>query len=745
MKAQKYASKKPIFFRFLFTYLAMLVFPVAISIMVYAQTYKKTEDITQKASLLGLEQSRAILEQRFSEIGSMAYELYNNPYAIRFSKAKGTVSGHIPSLILETQNRLPSYKISNNFILDYFIAFPGTNTILNKNIAYSLPAFFNNYLQYNTVDYETFRNTIFNTSQSNIYWPVQPVVQRGMYSPNFSFDSIEVFTCLPVIGRSEEGRNMNVIMLISRNALDNIMSPALHSADSYIALAATNGTLLYENSTNSPFSNYLQTAQAEPSASQGSTYYINGKKVFITQIYSDKLSMSFISIRPYSVIMAELQPIKHFIFFSVALSAILGVGLAFFFSSQRSGPAMSLYYDNEQFQAQINEQKPILENTFLERLLNGTLANTHVNTMIQYLNIPPDKSWRCLVLQFFDDEKLNVAYFEQIKILVLEVLNSFPGLMQHDIGSYRIACIIASDAGDYSEKTAILLCETINTKLAPLVSCKIATAIGRGCSSIQAVSQSLRSALSVLNFKDWNLPYQILFAESESLSPNGESRSEEIIALMVLLQNCLKSGNTPELENVFAQLENNFKAAMLTSNTSSLNMLTFFLLNILSDEIENGSDINSELLPKLEHISRSALQSPTWDNILRLKKLCMSAANNIEEMNSGRTGDMVEHILQFVRQHYTNPNLSLTMIADQYGISEPYLSQLFKKYSGTNISIYIESLRFEKAKELLSSTNFTIQQITEQIGYNSPNTFNKAFKKNFGISPSVYRQMHCIQ
>ena len=47
--------------------------------------------------------------------------------------------------------------------------------------------------------------------------------------------------------------------------------------------------------------------------------------------------------------------------------------------------------------------------------------------------------------------------------------------------------------------------------------------------------------------------------------------------------------------------------------------------------------------------------------------------------------------------------------------------------------------RMEKAKELLRTTGYTVNEIAEQVGYNSSQYFAVCFKKYTGISPGVYR------
>ena len=78
--------------------------------------------------------------------------------------------------------------------------------------------------------------------------------------------------------------------------------------------------------------------------------------------------------------------------------------------------------------------------------------------------------------------------------------------------------------------------------------------------------------------------------------------------------------------------------------------------------------------------------------------------------------------------------LSLIILADKYGITESYLSRLFKKVKGENISKYIENVRLRHAEALLGAGG-KIVDISEQVGYVSVQVFRRVWKRHYGESP----------
>ncbi len=84
-------------------------------------------------------------------------------------------------------------------------------------------------------------------------------------------------------------------------------------------------------------------------------------------------------------------------------------------------------------------------------------------------------------------------------------------------------------------------------------------------------------------------------------------------------------------------------------------------------------------------------------------------------------------------------DLSLGVLARQFGFSPNYLSALFKKETGLNYTEYINVKRIERARTLLRSSRLSAKEISYQCGYQNPNYFSRVFKKITGLTISEYR------
>lgn len=99
----------------------------------------------------------------------------------------------------------------------------------------------------------------------------------------------------------------------------------------------------------------------------------------------------------------------------------------------------------------------------------------------------------------------------------------------------------------------------------------------------------------------------------------------------------------------------------------------------------------------------------------------------------------VSDSIDYINKNLSNYSLSLTDIADYINVHKVYLCRIFKEETGENVTQYILKARIEKSKQLISSTNYKLYEISEQLGFTSPQQFSILFKKVTGITPNQFR------
>lgn len=126
--------------------------------------------------------------------------------------------------------------------------------------------------------------------------------------------------------------------------------------------------------------------------------------------------------------------------------------------------------------------------------------------------------------------------------------------------------------------------------------------------------------------------------------------------------------------------------------------------------------------------------------VYKFLELLLSSASYLNEgIITKKMNPFVRQTIEIIREN-TYQKLSVKDIAVSLSIHENYLSRLFKNDMGISIKEYISEIKISIANDLLSSTEYSIQQISDKIGFSTVQSFSKAFKKANGVSPGVYRK-----
>ena len=101
--------------------------------------------------------------------------------------------------------------------------------------------------------------------------------------------------------------------------------------------------------------------------------------------------------------------------------------------------------------------------------------------------------------------------------------------------------------------------------------------------------------------------------------------------------------------------------------------------------------------------------------------------------------DTVLKILQYCSEHYKE-RIAVSNVANDLSISRSTVSHIFSARLGINFCEYINSLRLTEAEQMLKNANYSVTEISDISGFTDIRTFNRAFLKRYGVSPSVYRK-----
>jgi len=127
------------------------------------------------------------------------------------------------------------------------------------------------------------------------------------------------------------------------------------------------------------------------------------------------------------------------------------------------------------------------------------------------------------------------------------------------------------------------------------------------------------------------------------------------------------------------------------------------------------------------------------ENFDIIEEMCIQLCDRIHSSTTNQTNQLISNIQEYIDENYMDPSLGLNKISNEFNISEGYFSHLFKEQTNINFVDYLEKVRIDKALELLKDEKLSINSISEKVGYNSAQSFRRAFKRVCGLSPTAIR------
>jgi two-component system response regulator YesN len=122
-----------------------------------------------------------------------------------------------------------------------------------------------------------------------------------------------------------------------------------------------------------------------------------------------------------------------------------------------------------------------------------------------------------------------------------------------------------------------------------------------------------------------------------------------------------------------------------------------------------------------------------------LKNVFETAIDMREEVSRKKYDTMLKESVRFIYDNYDNEDISLNAVAAHAGMSPNHFSTIFSQEMNQTFIEFLTSVRMEKAKELLRSTNMRTAEVANAVGYKDPHYFSYLFKKTQGCTPREYK------
>ncbi|MEK3737908.1 MULTISPECIES: response regulator [Paenibacillus] len=197
---------------------------------------------------------------------------------------------------------------------------------------------------------------------------------------------------------------------------------------------------------------------------------------------------------------------------------------------------------------------------------------------------------------------------------------------------------------------------------------------------------------------------------------------------------CIKAGNYSEAYSELQRLQ-----SQIHNNRSYSPMFIKYVLTEMIKKISKNTTLQLKPTDLVNEIYATDNLNQTMDVIVNILKRIEQKEYTNHDQNW-----LIRSVKDLISRDYNSNEMGLAYLAGQVQVTSAYLSTLFKKETGHNISKFIAEYRIEQAKHLLKTTHLKIAEIGEQVGFQTPSYFISIFRSRENVSPAQYREREGI-
>ena len=217
----------------------------------------------------------------------------------------------------------------------------------------------------------------------------------------------------------------------------------------------------------------------------------------------------------------------------------------------------------------------------------------------------------------------------------------------------------------------------------------------------------------------------------------GESSVLAEISL-ITFQDCVNiflENEENKVEQLVQEYLTKIRAAFEAHNELEM-IYRSFIHNILLYLENNRIHVSNELIKTgCQSMDYQELAAEIIDQLRLIKR---SIQKNYDNKDNYGNDMLTRKLLAYIQQHYRE-DVSLDDLAAHVGFHPNYVCTVFKKNIGQSYLTCLHKERLSTAKKMLQETDYTMEQIAGEIGYNSASQLARVFRKYEGVSPSAFR------
>ncbi|GAA4860433.1 helix-turn-helix domain-containing protein [Paenibacillus vulneris] len=398
----------------------------------------------------------------------------------------------------------------------------------------------------------------------------------------------------------------------------------------------------------------------------------------------------------------------------------------------------------ERLENQLVEQKNMLQEHFVLKLLLDGTSRSEVNEKMQFLW--PSLKWQGMSVFTIQIDTLDGTRFqrENYELLLFAISNITGELLPKDrrlnpiIMQQSIVLVVGNNNNSDEEFRHKLYCDAMSIQKAinEYLQLKISIGISRIYQTLTETPRAYQESLEALRYRIRLGHETVLFIDN--VLPRQNQHFGFPIKIESDLIDALKMSDVEKAHDLLDQ----FLKSVLTVNIS-FRESQIALVRLLSDLIQTLQEAGEESLPFTD--SHKSIFDQLFDlhtgqeieewfrgQIIKPIIICL-------EKQRGLHHQKISQMLKNIVHEQFESDLTLEICASKLNYHPNYIRQVFRKEVGMNFSDYLAQHRLKIAKKWLIETDMKIFEISEKLKYNNPQNFIRYFRNMEGITPGQFR------
>jgi len=702
----------------------LLLVPLVIGSIAYRSAYRVVEESSKQLHEAVLEQAANLWSVKYDRIKSIVGAIATNPVICRFAYLSDPYSGDQVYGVIETVDTFRELVLPDEMIEEIYVVYPANGVIIGTNTAYRAERFYPWHLEFEDLSFDQWKRLL---GESRDALTVLPSMRVRFFDSPYE----DMITIVSPFSYSSTNRAY-LVFLLRTDSVVELFAGIDTSKGGWVGILNSRGEAVAVSGD--------RTQDTDPSSSDDS-------QRMVTLVAGAAGNWSFESSVPVSTIREGLSDIWRTTGF--ILAGILGAGVLIsgFFGYRLIRPVRLLSQDRDRLTRELESQGPLLTSGFFERLLRGEFSSdAEVDEYLGSLNMSLSGTWYCVALcrVFRDstdtDSSGGAATLKANRLIVVEAVvrtaDETP-IYVHNVDTDKVAIVVAGQSADPARARPKML-DIVERTIALLPRSIVelcSWGIGAPCTDLLELAGSAREASTCVEYQEMRHQHRVLFYEDIPSPRRGYSYPSEIENRVMSLA---RSGNAAELDRLLVGLRHD---NLDTRHPESLAARLFAddLLCTVMKILQLNHVKNEAFLEDVEASLDAAAGESPYHRYEVAAELLIAIARECDEQKHKHNVSLSDSIIAYIEERYRDPNLTRSMIAEAFAISEPYVSQFFREQTGETLGAFIQSMRLREARRLLEDNEISVKEVGERVGYAAYATFARAFKRTYGISASDYR------